>query len=257
MYLVNFLTSFNGGALWLIFMAFARFLGAMSISPLFSSSFLSLLLRASLSLMLACLVYPSSQSLLLGDNYLGNVLLVASNYVYGCMLGYFISFPIWLIESSVNLIDMQRGEQIGAIVNQLTNNPASSIAKMLTKGFITYLVINGGLLFFLDIIFKSFSVIPLNNLIPLLDANHIQQYIKFIVDYFYWVVVLALPMIVAMFLIDIVLGLISSFIPQMNVTVISMPIKSSGALILLSIYIGSFFHNVFIKFIPNFKALLL
>jgi len=59
-----------------------------------------------------------------------------------------------------------------------------------------------------------------------------------------------------MLLIDLLLGLISSFIPQINVTVMSMPIKSSVAILLLSLFLGVLFHNVFTKiFINTFKIL--
>lgn len=242
---------YTHNVLWVILFTYARFMGAMSICPLFSASFLSFLLRSSLSIVLSFFIYSSFKLIVIQDNLIVNLLIVLVNYLYGVLLGYILSFPIWLVESSGNLIDNQRGEQMGAIINQITNNTASSIGNLITKAFLIYLVINNGFLFFFETIFKSFLILPINNLLPLIDSHHISLYIKFVADYFYWVIVLILPIILILFLIDLLLGLISSFIPQINVTVISMPIKSLVAIFLLSLFIGTVFHNVFTKFLTN------
>lgn len=243
-------------SLWPLVFLFVRILGAVNICPLFSSSFLSSLLRSSLSLLLAALLYPKYMHQEASASFLLNIILLFSNFCYGTLLGYFISLPIWLIESCGNIIDMQRGEQIGSIVNQLTGTPTSSIGKLLVKAFTTYMVINNGLLFFFDMTFASFKVIKLNQLFPVIDAHHLTQYIHLFESYFYWIAVLSLPVILVLFLIDILLGLISSFLPQLNVTVISMPIKSIGALLILSIYLGYMFHNVFTEFIVEMRSVL-
>ena len=65
-----------------------------------------------------------------------------------------------------------------------------------------------------------------------------------------------LPIIVALLLIDLILSLINSFIPQLNVTVLSMPIKSITALLILCICIGDVFHNVFSKFLAQTKNII-
>lgn len=240
--------------LWLVFMIFARFLGAINMCPFFSDKFLSMMLRSSLAFVLACIVVPHYSIVDLSNMYwLNKVILVASNFLCGAVIGYVVSLPIYAIESCGNIIDMQRGEQMGSIINPATKNPASSVGKLLSQAFIVYLVVNNGLLFFFNLIFSSFDTMPLNNLLPLLDATHINKYVTLIAEYFYWVVVLALPVITLMFFIDMILGVISSFIPQLNVTVLAMPIKSISALFMLSIYIGYLFHGVFIKLLIQSK----
>jgi type III secretion protein T len=247
----------NKNIIWLWFFAFARFIGVMNIMPVFTSTLATKLLKANFSIMLAVLVYPLYKDIHIDNNtILLNVVLIISNFAYGLLIGYFLSFPIWLIESCGNIIDMQRGEQMGNIINHLTNNPASSIASLLVKAFIAYFVVNNGLLFTFDLLFKSFNIIPVNNLLPILDSQHITLYINIFASYFYWVVVLVVPIIMALLLIDLILGLVSAFIPQMNVTILSMPIKSALALALLSIYIGYLFHEIFAKFITQIQNIL-
>ncbi len=251
MFLVDIITHNSVSSLMLILLIFARFLGAISVHPMFSSSILSSLLRNSLSLMLAILIFPylrANTQLNLNNPFM-MILLIAGNYCYGYLIGFFLSFPIWLIESCGNIIDTQRGEQAGAIMNKLTSNPASSIANLLTKAFMVYFVINNGLIFFFDTLFRSFSVIPVDNLLAALTQMHINDYTHAVSQYFYWVIILVLPIIVALFLLDLIFGLIGAFIPQMNVTVIAMPIKSALALFLLTMMCGYIFHNILIKFL--------
>lgn len=239
--------------IWPLILIFARILGAMIICPLFSKNYLSAFLRAILALIFACIFYPAYLHIETGNGYLSHAILLFSNLAYGALLGYLISLPIWLIESCGRVIDMQRGEQMGAVINQITGTPSSSIGKLMVQAFIAYLVINNGLLFFIDTIGSSFFLVPINNLLPVLDNTHISKYIDIFASYLYWVAVLTLPLIVVMLFIDLILGLISSFIPQLNVTVISMPIKSVVALFVLALYLGSLFHNVFIQFLTQIR----
>jgi type III secretion protein T len=246
----------NKNILWLWFFSFARFMGVINIMPVFSSSLMTKILKANFAIMLSIIVYPLYKDISIDNNVFLNCMLIASNFLYGLLIGYFLSFPIWLIESCGNIIDMQRGEQMGAIVNQLTNNPASSIASLLVKAFLAYFIVNNGLLFIFDLLFKTFNIIPVNNFLPVLDAQHVSSYINLFASYFYWVVVLVVPIIISMLLIDLILGLVSAFIPQMNVTILSMPIKSGLALALMSVYIGYLFHEVFVKFITQVQNIL-
>ncbi len=241
--------------IWPLFLIFARILGAMMICPLFSKNYLSAFLRAALALVFACMFYPAYAHLETGNGYLSHAMLLFSNLAYGALIGYLLSLPIWLIESCGRITDTQRGEQMGAVINQITGTPSSSIGKLVVQAFIAYLVINNGLLFFIDTVGGSFIIVPINNLLPVLDAMHINKYIEIFSSYLYWVAALTLPLIVVMLFIDLILGLISSFIPQLNVTIISMPIKSVVALFILTLYLGSLFHNVFTQFLTQIRQL--
>lgn len=241
---------------WLILLITARFIGAMSLCPIFSDERMTKMLKVLLSLLFACILFPSLlSSVKLGHtSMLFRLLLLVKEFAYGAAFSYLISFPIWMIENVGNLIDLQRGEQFGAIVNQLTKNPSSSIAKLLLQGFITYFVIANGFLFFFQLVFASFAIIPIDKLVfinPLLNS---QIYIRFFANYFYWMVVFSLPVLFLMFVMEITLGLISSFVPQLNVTVLSMPLKSAIAIFILIFYVAPLYHGSIAKVMLPVKA---
>lgn len=183
------------------------------------------------------------------DNYgiFFKLFLLSKEVVVGFVFGYVFSFPIWVVENVGNLIDLQRGEQFGATVNQTTKNPSSSISKLLIQGFMVYLLMANGILFFLKLIFKSFILIPSDSFSfhYLATKNTI---IGLFSDYFYWMVILALPVIFLMFILEVSLGLLSSFIQQLNVTTLAMPLKSALSLFILVFYIGVIYHVAISQF---------
>ncbi len=243
-------------ALWIIVFLFARILGAIMICPLFSSNYTSALLRTCLSLLFAMILYPWFKNIEVSPDIFANMLLAFSNTLYGSLLGYLLSLPIWLIESCGSIMDLQRGEQIGLILNQQTRNPSSSVSKLLTRAFITYLIVNNGMIFFFDIVFNSFILVAPNSLFPVVSDYSMKLYISLINDYCSWAVLLALPVIVILLLVDITISLISALIPQLNATVFSLPIKGMIAILILIFYCESLFHDVINKFIVQIKDVL-
>lgn len=235
-----------GNLLWLGLLVFGRFLGAMSLFVLFAKR-VPMFIKAVIAWIMTILVLPYFINVNLSDNDCLNLFLLVKEIAYGALIGYLLSFPIWLIEAAGNIIDIQRGEQFGAIVNQMTQNPESSIAKLLTNTFIAYFVFANGLLYMIDFILNSFTIIGITDFLPRIPS--LVNYVNLVNSFFYWAIILALPVIVVMFLMDIILGLISSFIPQMNVTIMSMPLKSGVALFFMIFYLSFMLQQILSKFL--------
>jgi type III secretion protein T len=237
-----------GDLLWNFIFITARFFGAMTICPIFSEERFPRTLRMLLAMLFALIIYPRFAAPGATPYLVFRIFLLCKEIMFGVIIGYLFSFPIWVIENVGNLIDIQRGEQFGAQVSQLTKNPSSSISKLLSNGFVTYIVSIGALLYFFRFVALSFMVIAPTQLIIHYNS-YCEKIIQTYCNYFFWAVVLALPAIFAMYLLELVIGLFSSFVPQLNVTIISMPLKSVMALLVLSLYMGTLYHFVIAKFI--------
>lgn len=255
--LIGSIQYLSSGFFWAFLCIFARILAAISGSPFFPANNLTKLFRAGLSFILALVITPALFRQYPTDNtWFINLVFIFTNYIYGSILGYLLSFPVWIIESCGNIIDMQRGEQMGSILNPLTGTQSSSIGRLLTRAFLTYFVLHNGLLYFINTIYDSFQIIKFNSMLPIISISNVNNSITMFTKYIYLSVDLVLPIIVALLLVDLILSLISSFIQQLNVTVLSMPIKSTTALFILCFCVGDMFHNVFTKFISQTKSLL-
>ena len=228
---------------------FVRIFATFSACLLFNKSRMPGLLRAGLSLLLAALLDSSGYFGLTDINFssLYYIGLVIKEAVVGYLLGVLLSVPFWLIESCGKVIDQQRGEQFAAMLNPLTSNTSSSVGRLLFQAFIGYFVAVNGILAYLSIIFKSFLLIKLGEFLPVNPLSGYQLYVQMFSAYCYSFMLLTLPILILTILTDLVLGLIGSFIPQLNITVLSIPIKSVMVTAILIFMISDIYHDVFAK----------
>lgn len=232
----------NTVALYLL--VFCRIMGALFIIPIFADSIIPRSIRSILCGVIALIITPyiQQQHLMIEYSNIVVVLLAGTKeFFIGVLLGYMMSLPFWMIENTGNIIDVQRGEQMGSLYNPSSKLQSSSIGLLISKGFMVYFISNKGLLLFFQVICESFNVMSVTDLHAIFKIQYTTA-IKFFTNYIYWTVVLALPVIFILFLIDISLSLISSFVPQLNVTVTAMPIKAVVAILMVILFIGVFYH---------------
>lgn len=245
-------------ALWIYLLCFTRIFMSMQIIPIFNATYMTNFLKLVLSLLFSLIVVPYQLIHLdINTGPYGCVMLLVKEALVGFVISYLFSFPFWLIEGAGNVIDLQRGEQFGAQVNPSTKNPSSSISKLLVQTFITYFVVFNGITLYLQLIFNSFAIYPIGSFFITNPFNKPEIFISTFSDYFYGVGVFVIPVICLLLILEVILGLISSFIPQLNVTVLAMPLKSAVALFILLFYISLLFNRVLEQYVSQFKTLFL
>ncbi|MDD3266844.1 MAG: type III secretion system export apparatus subunit SctT [Burkholderiales bacterium] len=240
----------------LFLLCIARPFGLMVICPLFEKSYITAYLKILLAMLFSIFILPSQLNQLSNNiNLFMFCALLIKEFLLGAVLSYIVSFPFWLVENCGNIIDIQRGEQFGAQMNPMAKTPTSSIAKLMTRAFAAYFVARDGLVFIFDIMFQSFNIVKLGSFkfsSPIINSDF---YIKLFSTYFSSILILAMPVVIAMMCLEITLALISSFVPQLNVTILSMPIKSIIALLVLTFYLDNLFYKVVLDFVTTTKAI--
>lgn len=226
------------------FLIVARFIGVIAINPVFNNKVINNQLRIILSLLFAFMVYPFvvHKSTIQSTNFLYGFLLM-KEVIVGCVLGFILGLPFWIIKSIGNIIDVIRGEQLGQIMNPGTSEPSSTIANLLDQAFLVYFLCSNGLIFIVGVCLKSFRWQNPESFVfnkTLLSENYI---ISIIQNYMYISVLYAAPIILLLIILEIILSLISSFMPNLNVTMLSLPLKSSLALFLLIFYVQYLYHE--------------
>lgn len=239
--------------LWIWIFSAIRIYAALIICPMFSKSVMPRKIVLLLASIFAVIVIPplmASQAI--GKmNILLRIVILLKEVGIGIIIGFVFSLPIWLVENAGNLIDAQRGEELGAVINQSTKSPSSSISKLLLNGFYVYLLEANGLLLLLKTLWQSYSVFPLLSLhINLVAIPEI--IISSFAKYFFWLVILALPVVFLMFIVEISLGIFSSFVQKLNVTNMAMSIKSIVAIFFLVFYVGIIYHVTVSKVLTSF-----
>jgi type III secretion protein T len=163
----------------------------------------------------------------------------AKEFALGFLLGYLLSWVFWSIQAAGALIDSQRGGAIAEAIDPLRGDQTSLLGNLFSQVFLAYIFTTGTFLLLLGLLYKSYKVWPTQNLIPTISAKFPEQLLSLFDTAMELAVVLAGPIIALMFLVEFALALLSRFAPQIQVFILSMPLKSLLAVIVLVFYFST------------------
>ncbi|MEJ2046054.1 MAG: type III secretion system export apparatus subunit SctT [Reinekea sp.] len=218
-----------------------RLLAAMSVMPFLSRNFFGgALIRNGIVLSLSIFLFPvvdaGYQPFELSPLLYG--LIIAKEAAIGFCLGWLASLPFWALEGVGFFIDNQRGSTMASALNPLTGSQASPIGILLVQSFMTIFFLGGNFLMLLKAIYTSYAMWPVFSFFPHFHVAGIDFFMAQLSYLMYLIVVFSAPIIVAMFLSELGLGLVSRFAPQLNVFFLAMPIKSIIATAMLTFYVA-------------------
>jgi len=174
------------------------------------------------------------------DGFDGSVLTYASHFfkeaVIGLLMGYVFGWIFWAVQSAGALIDNQRGAAIASSIDPLHAQETTPLGLLFSQAFLTYTFLSGAILNLLFVLFQSFVLWPAGQLIPR-PTEHLPAVLLSMADRgTETIVIYALPVVALMFLTEFALALVSRFTPQVQVFILSMPIKSALAMFILIVY---------------------
>ncbi|MDD0976387.1 type III secretion system export apparatus subunit SctT [Pseudomonas fontis] len=197
------------------------------------------LIRNGVACSLALFIYPSVAGTLPPlISGLELALLIGKEVLLGLLIGFIASVPFWAIEATGFIIDNQRGAAMASTLNPMLGSQTSPTGLLLTQTLITLFFTGGAFLTLLGALFQSYASWPVGTFFPHVGS----QWVNFFYDQFTHLlrlcVLLAAPLMIAMFLAEFGLALVSRFAPSLNVFILSMPIKSLVASLLLVLYVN-------------------
>ncbi|MEP3666683.1 MAG: flagellar biosynthetic protein FliR, partial [Roseibium sp.] len=126
-------------------------------------------------------------------------------------------------------------------IDPLQGHETSPLGSLFSQAFVTYFYAIGGMLVIVELLYKSFVLWPVTNLIPLVSDQFPVLIFEVLDLGMRTMFILAAPVIAMMFLSEFALALVSRFAPQIQVFVLAMPIKSAIAIFILIFYIKIMF----------------
>lgn len=249
------------GRILLIYgLALPRLLMALVLLPAFSSVIISGMLRngvaASMTLFLLPVVLhqapPEELSVIAGG------FLFLKEFILGLLLGFGAAVIFWAVESTGFLIDNHRGSSMASSLDPLTGSQTSPLGNLFAFTFTAIFFAGGGFVAFLAVLYQSYAVWPLFSFYPHFSIDAVPYFLGLFDKILFLTVVVGAPVIIAMFLSEFALALISRFAPQLNVFFLAMPIKSAIGILLLVLYFGTimrFYSDQLIRFAADFEAL--
>lgn len=222
-----------------ILLILVRMSGLFILSPVFGRQNMPALFKVGFSFFLT-LIYASATKDLSVDyqeSMVLYVIYVAKELAIGIIMGYVTYIIMSGIYLAGQIIDNQIGFGYANVLDPITN-----IQVPLTSNFyytyiiLIFLLINGHHMI-IRALFYSYEAIPLGQLTFSTDV--INELGGLMAEMFGIALRISAPIIAAVFIADVVLGVLSKTIPEMNVFMLGMPIKVFLGLLIITITISN------------------
>ena len=147
---------------------------------------------------------------------------VITEFMTGLMLGYITSLCFSALQIAGSFIDLQLGLSMASMFDPNTQSQTTIIQNiMYWMGVVIFFAINGHHVM-IEGIQYSFNIIKVGQFV---FVNNFEYIINVFVQIFSIGFRMSIPIMLALFMKDLVLGLISKSVPSLNIMMISMPLK--------------------------------
>lgn len=163
--------------------------------------------------------------------------IVVKEIFIGALMGFCLAIPFWALESAGFFIDNQRGASMASTLNPFSGAETSPLGILFTQTFIALFMTSGLFLLMLESMMLTYQVWPVFSYFPQLNQEATYFFLRqfdLIIQLAMW---LSAPVIIAMFITEFGIALISRAAPQLNVFILAMPIKSGVAMAILVVYV--------------------
>lgn len=220
------------------FYALPRMLAMFSMLPMFNRQALPGLLRIGVAAAFAVFVVPVLLPESLERVRHGGLVIsiLAKEAMVGFMIGFLVAIPIWAVDVMGAYVDNQRGASIAATINPLTGHDTSPLGELFSQAAMLVLLITGGMLMLLDLVYASYVVWPVFQMLPSFSDQTPMLLLAQLDRLVMLAVLLGAPVVFSMFLAEVGLAIVSRFVPQLQVFFMAMPIKSAIAMYVFAVY---------------------
>jgi len=211
-------------------MILSRIIGLIVIAPFFSGWYIPMVVKIWFSLFLSWTLLSSVQEvILLNTPVIMIVLNILLNFIVGLGIGFLALLPLAAFGGSGGVFSIQMGFAVATTMDPTMEEMPIIGEFMYIIVLIVFVILNGHLLLFQGIS-DSFKVFPVNLLE--IKENFFELILSKSLEFFYILLKIGLPMIGLMLITTIALGIISRLIPQMNVFMVGLPLKTLVGFIL-------------------------
>ncbi|RLB69592.1 MAG: flagellar biosynthetic protein FliR [Deltaproteobacteria bacterium] len=240
----------------LFVLVFVRISAMIFMVPIFNDKSIPLILKAGISLLLVVLLLPLLRHQAHPPLFEGGLVMILVQIVRELAIGVTIGFMAAMLLAAVQTAGQLMGFQMGfSIVNVI--DPVSSVQVSIIAQF-QYLV---ALLVFLSLgahrwfiraMNESFQLIPLGGFS--LSNDLLQMLVRYSANIFVIAIKLGAPLMVALLLCNVILGVLARTVPQMNIFIVGYPLQIGLGLLVLAFsapYMVTMFQGLYVKFFQD------
>ncbi|MEO3945089.1 flagellar biosynthetic protein FliR [Gorillibacterium sp. CAU 1737] len=172
----------------------------------------------------------------------GFVLLIAKETLVGLMLGFVAYLFFTVVQIAGSFMDMQIGYSLANIIDPMTGTPSPILGNFkYMVGTMLFLSFNGHHAL-LKGIMGSYNWVPLDNEVfaRIYHGSLNEFFVRSVSQVFGLALQMSAPIVIALFLVDVGLGILARVAPQFNIFVVGIPIKIIVGLLLLILLVSAF-----------------
>jgi type III secretion protein T len=233
------------GLFALLALSCARFYAATLVLPATNDQLLMGRVRNGMVVLLGGFVaWGQPPDLLDGAGPLMLIALVLKEALIGMLLGFVVSVVFWVAEGIGMLIDNQAGYNNIQQTNPLSGMQSTPVGNLLMQMAIVGFYMLGGMLVFVGLLFDSYQWWPLTVMAPSWPVLAERFFPQEIESYAQAMLKIAGPILMALMLIDLGVGLLSKAAEKLEPGSLAQPLKGAATMLLLVLLVGVFFHQV-------------
>lgn len=225
----------------------ARVLGLFAAAPIFSNGVLPGRVKLITGLFVTLAIIPALPPMpaVAAGSWIG-LAVIAQQTLIGVMLGLSLRITFAAVDMAGQLIGLQMGLSFAVFYDPLNASQSPVVSELFgLLAMLIFLALNGHLLM-LSLLAQSFTVLPVA-LTPLASGSY-STLLAWSATMFTAGVLLSLPLIAALLIANIAMGVLSRVAPQLNLFAVGFPVTivAGFVVILISLpYFGSALERLF------------
>lgn len=216
-----------------LLLVFVRTSAMLFVFPVFSAQQIPIMVRIGLAGLVSFILYRALPMTATLPDIGALTAAIVSQIVLGLIVG-FVAYLVFMgVQFAGEILDIQIGFAVANIISPQTQQNVTVIGELeLTLATLVFLISNSHLMM-LQGIGDSFHLVPLPYIT--LDPGVAGNIVAFLEQAFLIVFQIAAPAAVALFVVNVALGLMARVAPQMNVFVVGFPLQISVGLFMLAL----------------------
>jgi len=206
---------------------------AIALIPMFSAKFVPGMARGGLVASLLLIPVFGLAPASMPSDGLALGALIAREVAIGFAIGLAFSLIFWIAQTVGQVIDHQTGLTYAQNIDPSHGNQVSVTGSFLDRVMVSYLVAAGGVLVMVDTLYLSYEIWPVSQTLPSISTSWPMLLAAETHRLFAFALLLAAPVLLVLFIFDLGFGLVGRTSPTINVFGLTLPMKSSVALMVL------------------------
>ena len=239
-----FLTEiFNNADMFLLIMV--RMLGFFVIMPIFSGSSIPSVARIGVAGAFSIVIYTTGAytgyTVFFHESVVEFALMAISEFLIGFTQAYIVYIMFSMLYFVGQMLDQDIGFSMVSILDPVSQIQVPIIGNLLFMLAMVMMIMSGGLNLLMGAFFQSFHLAPVGSVWFFEPYQAVSQYVvQAIIASFHMGLQIAMPVVGAIMVINLALGMLLKSMPQMNMFVVGMPLKLILGLSMLIILLPVF-----------------